>query len=142
MPCFIFISILNMSLQEPIDFIRNTKIYPESHSLYIFYCFVWLTMYNKSFVKKRKGWGKIILDLLRKYLQRIEEKRICFFFTISLHLCHTKPMWQNTTIGRGHSVKSIHSYRFTTNEATPPLSLGRYLSPNSTLCRNKAQKWI
>ena len=38
----------------------------------------------KSFVKKRKDWGKIILDLLRKCLQRTEKKRICFFFTIPL----------------------------------------------------------
>lgn len=94
-----------MSLQELIDFIRNTKMYPESWSLYIFYCFVWLTMYNKSFVKKRKRWGKIILDLLRKCLQRIEKKRICFFFTIPLHICYTKSKWQKTSIRWGHPLK-------------------------------------
>ena len=57
-----------MPLQEPIDFIRNIKMYPESHSLYIYFLLFCMIVYTKPFVKKRKGWGKFILDLLRKCL--------------------------------------------------------------------------
>ena len=57
-----------MPLQEPIDFIRNIKMYPESYSLYIYFLLFCMIVYTKPFVKKRKGWGKFILDLLRKCL--------------------------------------------------------------------------
>lgn len=132
-----------MLLQEPTDFIRNTKIYHQSHDLRIFYHFAWPT-YN--IVEKRKVWGKIIWNLLQSLKKNRKKKKRVYVSSFSPPpptFPDAEATWPRITIGWYHPVKRVLvSIPHLISQPHPSASLGGHLSPNSTLWKTKAHKCV